>query len=320
MHGQGDAKVGQGIKTLDQLKVTLDYLSEKMGSSAAGSSPEKSANRSAIIAGSAIGGGIVLLGIIMVVMFGGGSKGKDFDYMIRIPAGIFTYQGKEEVQLEQFWIDQYEVTISQYAKFLDSVEADPKLAKSYQHKDQPASKLSHRPPSWDKYYKAALKGGEILGAAIDLDCPVMQVDWWDAYAYAKWNGGRLPTEQEWEKAAAGILGQDYPWGDELDLSRFNSGCKELADQFQYWAPVDAILGDESTYTVRGMAGNVSEWTSSWETDPDDPDKQVPILRGSSFQTEENFELTVRRPATSPEDSVLSNGFRTVRSIPPPSSE
>ncbi len=321
MHGQGDAKVGQAIKTLDQLKVALDYLGEKLISGHLESS-EKSANRSTIIAGSLIGGGIVLAGIIMALTMGGGTKGKDFDYMIRIPAGTFIYQENEEVELEQFWIDEYEVTIGQYAKFLESIEADTEMAKKWRHEDHPASKTTHRPPEWAKYYRAAVKGKEYGGTAIDLDCPVMQVDWWDAYAYAHWKGGRLPTEQEWEKAARGTLGNIYPWGNDLDLSRFNSGAKGKAgDKYQYWSPVDAMSGDESTYVVKGMAGNVSEWTNSWETDPDDPDKRVPIRRGGSFLTAEDFELTRRRPAKSPEDKdTLTTGFRTVRSIPPPSFE
>ncbi|NOX98372.1 MAG: formylglycine-generating enzyme family protein [Verrucomicrobia bacterium] len=321
MHGQGDAKVGQAIKTLAQLEVALDYLGEKLISGSL-ESQGKSANRSAVIAGSLIGGGILLAGIIMALTMGGGAKGKDFDYMIRIPAGTFIYQEDEEVELEQFWIDEYEVTIGQYAKFLESVEADEEMAKKWRHAEHPASKTTHRPPEWDKYYRAAVKGKAYVGTAIDLNCPVMQVDWWDAYAYAHWKGGRLPSEQEWEKAARGTLGNIYPWGNELDLTRFNSGSKEQGgDKFQYWSPVDAMSRDESTYVVKGMAGNVSEWTDSWETDPDDPDKRVPIRRGASFLTEEGFELTRRRPAKSPDDKdKLTTGFRTVRSIPPPSSE
>ncbi len=319
MHGQGDSKVGQAIVTLDQLKVALDYMGEKLGG--ASIEIEQSSQRMTIIVGSVIGALVVAGGIVVAMMMGGHSKAKDFDYMVQIPAGAFIYQTDEKVELKQFWIDEYEVTIAQYAKFIESAEADPKMASTWAHDEQPKSKLSHRPPNWDKYYKAALKGKEYGGTSIDLNCPVMGVDWWDAYAYAKWKGGRLPTEQEWEKAARGTDGNLYPWGNELDLSRFNSGASQKdGDTFRYWAPVDALTGDVSPYVVKGLAGNVSEWTDSWDIDPDDPDKQVPIRRGSSFQTEEGFELTSRRPANSPDDSALNTGFRTVRSIPPPATE
>ena len=79
--------------------------------------------------------------------------------------------------------------------------------------------------------------------------------------------------------------------------------------------VDAIDGDESTYGVRGMAGNVSEWTGSWETDPDFPDRQVPIIRGASFSSQNNFDLKRRVPADSPSAASLATGFRTVRQHP-----
>lgn len=315
MHGQGDAKVGQAIVTLAQLRVALDYLGEKL--SGGGASETKRSLSLALIAALVIGGGVLLAGVVAALNMGGAKKGKAFDYMVQIPAGEFIYQKDERVDLKQFWIDEYEVSIGQYAEFLTNVEADQDSFSQWAHENQPAVKISYQPLNWDKYYRAAVKGKSYGGTAIDLDCPVMGVDWWDAYAYAKWRGGRLPTEQEWEKAARGTDGNLYPWGNELDLSRFNSGSSEkVGDSYQYWAPVDSLQQDQSPYHVKGMAGNVSEWTDSWETHPDDPDKQVPIRRGSSFQTESGFELTNRRSATSPEDSNLSVGFRTVRSKAP----
>ena len=212
--------------------------------------------------------------------------------------------------------------MGQYHEFLEAIAADPSLLEVIDHPDQPETKKSHRPPNWDRYYDAAIRGSSISGAKIDPNCPVTELDWWDAYAYARWRGNRLPTEQEWEKAARGNEGRIYPWGNDLDLSRFNSGVDQDAesngnkDGYRYWAPVDAFPTDESRYGVRGLAGNVSEWTATWDSHPDFPDQLVPIKRGASFVNKDGFEVTARRPAKNAEEANLWTGLRTARSEPP----
>ena len=151
-----------------------------------------------------------------------------------------------------------------------------------------------------------------------MNCPVVGVDWWDANAYATWRGGRLPTEQEWEKAARGRSGNKYPWGDEMVPENFNSGMDHESegdvgagdiDGFKYWSPVDEMTADESRYGVMDLAGNVSEWTATWDAHPESPDKRVPLKRGASFATKGDFELTVRRASESAEERNFLTGFR-----------
>ncbi len=291
---------------------------------------ERQADQKTMVVGGFIGGLIVVAGLVFIMFSSKDAKKvKAPANMMPVPAGSFVYQEDETLELPQFWIDQYEVTIGQYADFLAAIEEDPELLKKMQHPDQPASKETHRPPDWDRYYALAQRGGHFGGAAISLKCPVIQVDWWDAYAYATWRGGRLPTEQEWEKAARSRSGNLYPWGNELDSERFNTGVDQKADGdiapgsidgYQYWCPVDAKRGDESTYGVGGMGGNVSEWTGTWETDPDFPDRKVPIIRGASFSSQDNFDLKRRVPAAKAETVSLATGFRTVRDTAPPEEE
>jgi len=230
------------------------------------------------------------------------------------------------VELPEYWIGQYEVTIGDYAAFLEDLAAHPGKRSMVRHPDQPESKKSYAPDRWSDMRDAAMRGGRFAGAPIDPNCPVIGVDWWDAYAYATWKGARLPTEQEWEKAARGRAGSVYPWGGELDSSRFNSGVDQSSegdqapgsiDGYRAWNPVDALISDESRYGVRGLAGNVSEWTASFDTDPDSPDKKVPIKRGASFATKEGFEVTTRRAAESPEERNFWTGFRIASDVENP---
>ncbi|MEM6279647.1 MAG: SUMF1/EgtB/PvdO family nonheme iron enzyme [Verrucomicrobiota bacterium] len=279
---------------------------------------EQKTNRSAILVGVGLGL-LMLVGAAAAYFFVGGKpEVRDLSDLSRIPAGMFPYQEGEEVETTEFWIGQYEVTIAEYAEFLADLRSNPGKEKEFRHPDQPESKVNYKPERWDEIYEKALKGGKFFGGRIDPNCPVIGVDWWDAQAYAKWRGGRLPTEQEWEKAARGRSGNLFPWGDEIDPKNFNSGLDHEStesaregsvDGFRFWNPVDAIPADESRYGVIGLAGNVSEWTATWDIHPDSPDKQVPIKRGASFATKSGFELTARRAGESADERNFWTGFR-----------
>lgn len=102
--------------------------------------------------------------------------------------------------------------------------------------------------------------------------PVVGVSFYEAEAYAKWAGKRLPTEQEWEKAARGTDGPIYPWRDEFDENKCNSG-----ERVEGTSPVSQYPGGVSLYGCYDMAGNVWEWCASWWG----PGEGYRVLRGGS---------------------------------------
>jgi hypothetical protein len=220
----------------------------------------------------------------------------DFGRAIGIPGGQFYYQDGRSMVLPEFDIDPTEVSIWQYAEFLDAVGE----SHEYDHPDQPVDK-SHHNPQWNRLYQAAVEQREIEGAAININFPAVFVDWFDAYAYAKWRGRSLPTEEEWEKAARGPGGQRYPWG-----SDDRSGATNVyrGDPKQKWAMPGSYPEDKSPYGVLDMAGNVSEWTSSVDQSGN------PVVRGGNFG---NLSADVARRITNQRSLTLSDriGFRTV---------
>lgn len=250
--------------------------------------------------------------------------------MVRIPAGSFIYQKNKRVNLPDYWISKHEVTIGQYAEFLRALkQAKPG---AFDHPLQPKTKASHTPENWNQYHAAAKAGTTFNGEIVTLNTPVSQVDWWDAYAFAKWSHQRLPTEQEWEKAARGKDGFLYPWGntplpgtanlgDDYDPSPKGKGGN--IDGHNLWAPITRISKDISPYGVCDMAGNVSEWTSGetrdgdWPTHPDFIDLKMPVVRGGHFGLPDSDHLlTDRRFPDSANEATLARGFRTASSTAP----
>jgi len=215
---------------------------------------------------------------------------------VAIPAGAFYYQDGQTIALPEFNIDVTEVTIAQYAEFLAAVGE----SHEYDHPDQPAG-LSHRNREWDRLYEVAVDQGELEGVKINMNFPAVFVDWFDAYAYANWKGRRLPTEEEWEKAARGTSGQRYPWGSD-DL--VNAANIYRGDPKRKWALPGQYVLDKSPYGVLDMAGNVSEWTQSVDSEGN------PVIRGGNFG---NISAEVTRRITNQRSVTLSDriGFRTV---------
>ena len=242
--------------------------------------------------------------------------------MVEIPAGAFVYQNGERRTLPTYWIGKHEVTIGQYAAFLVALETGSSTA--YDHPDQPKTKSTHQPKGWAEYLAAAQSGSTYNNQTISLNTPISQVDWWDAYAFAKWSGQRLPTEEEWEKAARGTEGFAYPWGQDPRPESANLGMDYdptgkkggQKDGYNLWAPEDRKISDVSPYGVCDLAGNVQEWTAAqhtgepWPEHPQYPDVRAPVVRGGHFATKDDKDLLTNRYfPESANEATLARGFR-----------
>ncbi len=159
--------------------------------------------------------------------------------MILIKAGEFTMgsndwwpksQPEHKRDLKAFYIDKFEVTNRRYMEFVK--------ATGYPH-----------PKHW--------RGGVIPPDR--LEHPVTYVNWFDADNFCRWEGKRLPTEPEWEKAARGTDKRTFPWGDKFDKEKGNTPQYGHGDTL----PVGSFTSGVSPYGAHDMAGNVFEWLSDW---------------------------------------------------------
>ena len=191
--------------------------------------------------------------------------------MVHIPEGEFImgsdfYDEDERpahrVYLDEFWIDQYEVTNQQYARCM--------------HENRCRAPLM--------YFGL----DDHLGDPEYSSHPVTGMSWEDANEYCSWAGRRLPTEAEWEKAARGPVGQTYPWGEQL-------GCT-FANYYPCFGdllPVGSFADGQSLYGAYDMVGNVLEWVADWYgkdyytsspfENPEGPDTgQIRVHKGGSW--------------------------------------
>ena len=154
--------------------------------------------------------------------------------------------------------------------------------------------------------------------------PVLHVNWFEADAYCRWAGRRLPTEAEWEKAAAtGPRSPQpkrrYPWGDDAGET---SRRANLYGVLGYTAGVDAFADGDSAWGCRQMFGNVWEWTSDWFRPypgfVPDPYKEYSapwfgnhkVLRGGCFATRASLLRNTWRNFYTPDRRDVFAGFRT----------
>lgn len=186
--------------------------------------------------------------------------------MVSVPGGAFVDADRRMARTAAFRIDRTEVSNRAYRRFLDEARGN---FKRYCHPDEPADK-DHIPLYWKDDWQPPLlrQNGTAKLQPFGLqtfrqpDEPVVGVDWWDAYCYANWAGKRLPSRDEWVKAAGGDKGRRWPWGDRWERKHTNMGGEmngEL-DGYTYAAPADSFASGASPYGALHMAGNVAEWT------------------------------------------------------------
>jgi formylglycine-generating enzyme required for sulfatase activity len=154
-------------------------------------------------------------------------------------------QPEHEVHLTHgYWIDQYEVTNAAFQAFID--------AGGY------ATREHWSDDGWAWLSKQPSRSGCLYQKSKDkADYPCVRITWYEAEAYAKWRGGRLPTEAEWEYAARGPQSLVYPWGNTFDPANAN-----VVDS-QELKPVGSYPAGKSWVNAFDMAGNAMEWVQDW---------------------------------------------------------
>ena len=176
-------------------------------------------------------------------------------------------QTAHEVYLSDYWLDRTEVTVARYRQCVATGRcALPPFAEGGERFDRP-------------------------------ELPIVLVTWNDAALFCAWAGGRLPTEAEWERAARGLEGRRYPWGNVYNPFITNHGIFGLEDMdgrdgFLELAPVGSFPNGRTPEGVEDLAGNALEWVADGyaaeypkadAADPRGPDQgDFRVVRGGSY--------------------------------------
>jgi len=219
--------------------------------------------------------------------------------LVYVPGGTFTMGSDSEdedarpahkITVKGFWLGKFEVTNAQYARFLKGMGAD---------------ESRHEPSYWGE------KGYD------DPQQPVVGVTWRNAMAYCKWAGARLPTEAEWEyAAAAGAKQLKYPTATgEIGHDLANFQGKQGKDEWEGPAPVGQF--PPSPLGLYDMAGNAWEWTSSTfrpypfttENQPSEDTRVLRVMRGGCWQFGSEASRTIHRHRFADHLTLDFAGFR-----------
>lgn len=232
---------------------------------------------------------------------------RDGAELVWIPAGTFARGHAEayadarpvrDIQLGGFWIYRHPVTVGQYRAFIEAEQRDEKIAI----------------PGWPH---------QVAEPMADEDSYPVLRDWYDAERYARWAGGALPSEAQWEKAARGTDSRLYPWGNEWDAEKVPGRDWGRRAVDIGMVPVGANPENVSPYGVLDMAGNVWEWVGDWyaadyyarspEENPRGPARGVfKVLRGGDVHWDPRMlKSTYRLPHPPHVDNWIMTGFRVV---------
>ncbi|HZU37188.1 MAG TPA: SUMF1/EgtB/PvdO family nonheme iron enzyme, partial [Gemmataceae bacterium] len=248
--------------------------------------------------------------------------GLDF---IHIPAGPCIQGGdmhaggfplpRSEPYLDDFFIGRFPITMGEYLPFInDLASEDVNLALA-------------RSPRYGGVSYLVRTGDRFELPEIDSEgdrwyptTPVMCVTVDDARAYCEWRSRkegrpyRLPSEMEWEKAARGVDGRLYPWGNRFD----GSLCNLLDSRRERAGPVavEEFPKDISVYGVRGTAGNIRDFTgTAWTIGTGETSRRATVLRGGSWYSERDFARCASRDGLDINVMFGNIGFRIAHSPP-----
>lgn len=220
-----------------------------------------------------------------------------------------------DVSVDNFQIEQYEVSVAQYVNFLNYlIQQNPDNARPHLTACNGPCVLTNQDTGGegsDISYNATDQRYEVRAAVVDRsNYPITLVTWHGADAYCRALGRTLPTEAQWERAARGLANSIYPWGPQWDVNR----AKTNRPTQDGTVPVDSYSSGTSMgaseFGALNMAGNVAEWTADWyqnnyyqqlantgqvtvnPTGPIGGDKRV--VRGGSWSNVPLFARTVHR--------------------------
>jgi len=237
-----------------------------------------------------------------------------------IPAGVFRVGGDPEAYcadtqvrwLPDYAIGRFPVTCGEYLEFLnDLARLDRSLAERHVPRDS-----NDRTPLWpwigDRYILPQVEDRD--GHRWTERLPIIHVSWDNAMAYARWLGKkenrpyRLPSADEWEKAARGSDGRTFPWGNRFEPTYCKNRDAHSGPPFP--EVVGAYATDVSPYGVHDVAGGVGDWTM----DVGGGNNEMRITMGGTWVREERGCRLARRILIRKDATVPSLGFRLCMSL------